>query len=338
MKNTNQQNIPLDLISRFLSGEASEKETDALNSWISESPANKKVFDEYRQVWEKTGILEGKPEFDLNDEWEYFQSHIKPPVKENEFWNFLAGPKFFGSFYRMAAVIAIGLILGYSIYYLSSNSSTTTFYSQNGREKIELPDGSLVTLNKGAEITYPKSFDSETRLVNFTGEAFFHIQKDSVRPFIIRSNNLSIQVLGTSFNVRAIPGSKEIEVVVKTGKVAIYEGSDKINGKNIIAGERALYDKELRKISIEENKNRNFLAWETGQIIFEESSLPEVINVLSSVYHKEFVIGSDKLKNCRVTVSFDNQELNAVLKVLEATLDIHFTIKGEIIELNGQGC
>jgi transmembrane sensor len=338
MKNEIEHNIPLDLIGRFLSGEASEKENDALNSWISESPANEKVFDEYRKVWEKTGILEGKPVFDLNYEWDYFQSHLTPPVNENEFWNFLAGPKFFGSFYRMAAVITIGLILGYSIYYLSSNSSTQTFYSQNGREKIELPDGSVVTLNKGAEITYPKSFASKTRLVNFTGEAFFLIQKDSVRPFIIRSNNLSIRVLGTSFNVKAIPGSPEIEVIVKTGKVAIYEGSDKINDKNIMAGERAVYNKELRKISIEENKNRNFLAWETGQIIFEESSLVEIINVLSSVYHKEFIIKSDNLKNCRVTVSFENQELYAVLKVLEATLDIHFTIKGEIIEISGQGC
>jgi ferric-dicitrate binding protein FerR (iron transport regulator) len=338
MNNGNEHKIPIDLISRFLSGEATGKESDALNSWIEESPENAHILGEYRKIWEQTGILQGKPSFDLDEEWAHFRELADPPKKENQLWNFLAGPKFFGSFYRMAAFVAVGLILGYSIYFFGKQFSTETFYAKLGKENVQLPDGSIVTLNKDAEITYPGKFSSQNRLVNFKGEGFFSIEKDSLCPFIIRSGNLSIRVLGTSFNVKASSGSTEIEVIVNTGTVALYEGSDRKNETRISAGQKAVYIKELKKISISDNINPNFLAWQTGKIDFRGSSLVQVLDVLSSVYHKTFIITSEDLINCRLTVSFDNQELGAVLKVLEATLDIHFTVKGEIIELSGQGC
>jgi len=338
MKNGKDHIIPLELISRFLSGESTDKENDMLNQWLAESPENAGILEEYRKVWAHTGILEGKPVFDLDDEWQHFQENVNPSKKENDLWNFLAGPKFFGSFYRMAAVVAMGLILGYSMFYFGKQFSTTSFQAQLGKERIELPDGSVVILNKGAEITYPEKFSKDNRLVSFSGEAFFQIQKDPERPFIIRSNNLSIRVLGTSFNVKAQPNSPEIEVIVNTGRVALYEGSDRKNEKNIIAGQKAVYYKTLNKISVSENTNPNFLAWTTGKMIFDGSPLSEVLEVLSSVYHKKFIISSEKIKNCRLTVSFENQELPAVLKILETTLDIEFTENAGIMQVDGPGC
>jgi len=338
MQNDNEHIIPLELISRFLAGDASQQDSEVLNSWISESPENARTFDEYRKVWEKTGILEGKPSFNIELEWEEFRSRIVPLKNDSPLNNFLAGPKFFGSFYRMAAIIVLGLVFGYTIYYLNKQSSTQTFYAETGKERIELPDGTIVILNKDASITYPEKFSSKTRLVTFSGEGFFEVKSDSLQPFIIRSNNLSIRVLGTSFNVKADPDSPEIEVIVKTGKVALYQGSDSKNMRSIVAGEKAVFAKDSKEISISENSNPNFLSWETGNMVFNESSLNEVLEVLSSVYHKKFYVTSQNISKCRLTVSFENEELSTVLKILEATLDIHFTDKGDRIEVSGAGC
>lgn len=338
MKESNNNKTPLDLIGRFLSGEASLQDSDKLNTWLADSPENEILFEEYRKVWEKTGVISGKPTFNLEEEWDHFKTLVDPPKKINAFSDFLAGPKFFSSFYRMAAVIAIAVILGYSMFYFSKMSSTLTITAQTGIEKVNLPDGSLVTLNQGAEITYSKKFSAKNRLVTFTGEGYFEIQKDSTHPFIIRSNNLSIRVIGTSFTVKANPGSPEIEIVVTTGKVAVYEGSDRKNEKSLLAGERALFNKELRQISVNENTNPNFLAWQTGKMVFDDSSITEVLDVLSSVYHRKFLVGSQAIKKCRVNVSFENQDLITVLKVLEATLDITFEINEDAIRIEGPGC
>lgn len=338
MKNGNDHIIPFDLISRYLSGEASNADSEALNQWLAEDPENTKTLEEYKQVWEKTGILEGKPSFNIDEEWEHFQSNVNPSNQENQFWNFLAGPKFFGSFYKMAAVVAIGLILGYSMYYFSGKYSTTSILAANANERIELPDGSVVVLNKGAEITYPSKFAKDNRMVNFTGEGFFEVEKDPSRPFIIRSNNLSIRVLGTSFNVKANPESPEIEIIVNTGRVAVYEGSDRKNEQNLLPGQKAVYYKTLNKILVSENTNQNFLAWTTGKMSFNGSPMSEVLEVLSSVYHKKFIIETEAIRNCRLTVSFENQDIQSVLKIIEATLDIQFTESGDTIKLSGQGC
>ena len=105
-----------------------------------------------------------------------------------------------------------------------------------------------------------------------------------------------------------------------------------------MAGQKAVFYKELKKIIVSENDNMNFRAWQTGNMEFNGTSIPVVLDVLSSVYHKTFIVKSEKIRNCRVNVSFENQELEAVLKVLEATLEIQFTIDGDVIELSGEGC
>jgi len=337
MQNGNENRIPLDLISRFLSGEAKPNETDTLNEWMAESPENLAAFEEYRKVWEKTGILQGKPGFNLDAEWDYLQSKTSMQPGRSDPKSLLAGPKFFSSFYRMAAVLVIGLVFGYSIYYITGRTSTVKFASLTGKETIELPDGSVVTLNKGAEIVYPKKFSSDNRLVEFTGEGFFQVEKNPEKPFIIRSNGISIRVLGTSFSVKSIAGSPVIEVVVSTGKVAVYSGSDRAHESTVEPGERALYDKKLKEIRISENKNPNFLSWKTGKMAFNNNTVPEVLEILSSVYNKKFSIGNADIRNCKITVEFSDQDLPAVLKILEATLDIHFTVEGDTVVLHG-GC
>ncbi len=177
-------------------------------------------------------------------------SDANPPEKTNALGNFLAGPKFFGSFYKMAALISIALIVGYGINHINRKSASITVIAQTGKERVVLPDGSVATLNTGAEINYPKKFSSSARLVSFSGEGFFQIREDTLLPFILRADKLSLRVLGTSFNIRAERNSPEIEVTVKSGKIAMYPGSDRKKEKSVFANESAVFDKATGEIRI----------------------------------------------------------------------------------------
>ncbi|MCB8998520.1 MAG: FecR domain-containing protein [Bacteroidales bacterium] len=331
-------NIPIDLISRCLAGEATSEEMTALENWVESSKENEQLYSDYLKLWEKTGVLQGKPFLNIDDEWNTFNQKVQEEEKNNLFKNFLAGPKFFTSFYRMAAVVLFGLLAGYSIYFFSNRFSTQSYFAETAGQEVRLPDGTSVILNAGAEIRYPGKFSSGSRLVEFSGEGFFHVKKDPDHPFIIRTKDLSIRVLGTSFNVKAEKDSPDIEVTVNTGTVALYKGSDRKNEKQISVGEKAIYFSKLGKIETAKNNNPNYLAWRTGKMDFKESTLTEVLSVFSSAYHKKFIITSENIKNCRLTANFENQGLESALKVLEATLDIHFKISGETIEVSGQGC
>jgi len=187
-------------------------------------------------------------------------SGTTPPEKTNALTNYLAGPKFFGSFYKMAALISIALIVGYGINQINKKSAAVTFFSQTGKDRIELPDGSIVTLNAGAEINYPKTFSKNTRLVRFSGEGHFRVHKDTALPFIIRTEKLSIRVLEASLLVKANQNSPEIEVIVESGKVALYLGSDRRKEKTVFTNEKAVFDKALRKINITETTDPHFPA------------------------------------------------------------------------------
>ncbi len=85
-----------------------------------------------------------------------------------------------------------------------------------------LEDGTVIMLKPNSSIEYPEKFSKSDRKVQLTGEAFFNVTKDKSRPFIIGTADVTIKVLGTSFNVMAYEGAKEISVAVKTGKVSVY--------------------------------------------------------------------------------------------------------------------
>lgn len=124
---------------------------------------------------------------------------------------------------KVAAVIVLLLTGGITLWHLSSSPATEVKLMVKStdptqRAKITLPDGSMVHLNVNSTLTYPEEFEDGLRRVSLEGEAFFEVQRDTDRPFLVSSAGLETKVLGTSFNVNAYKGKEEM-VTVKSGKV-----------------------------------------------------------------------------------------------------------------------
>jgi ferric-dicitrate binding protein FerR (iron transport regulator) len=131
---------------------------------------------------------------------------------------------------------------------------------------------------------------------------------------------------------------ENIEVTVAEGKVSVYEKKQPQKKVIAVAGEKAEYIKHQKALKKTENLDKNFISWKTRSIIFENDSLQNIVTTLSDVYHKSIVLRNPELKDCTLTTSFEDEELETVFQVLESTLDVTIEEEGETIYISGSGC
>lgn len=241
------------------------------------------------------------------------------------------------SFLKIAAVVALVLIVASSGFLVGSrhgenNQPAGVVVDQYGNSRIQLSDGSVVTLNHDTKINYPDKFGSDIREVQIEGEAFFEVQPDPARPFVIHAGKATIKVLGTSFNVNAYPENEEIEVVVETGQVQVtkMETITAVDSEMILdPGDRGVltgFGGELRK---SRNDNPNFLSWKTRDFIFTKTSLKEVIEQLNKVYRVQVKASDPQLEKLLLTARFEGRSLDFILKVISLTHDLKVEQVGE---------
>ncbi len=196
---------------------------------------------------------------------------------------------------------------------------------------IKLSDGSTVKINSGSTLKYPESFKHDRREVYLEGEAFFEVQRDENRPFIVHSKKLETIVLGTSFNIRAYKEDEKVEVAVVTGKVKVKrESTDNDSEVVLLPSEMVIVDKlEMEKIEFTPEK---VISWKDNIIHFEKASFEEVTKILERWYGVTFIMETGGVKG-RFEGSFQNLSLEEVLKGLNYTTKFDFKIEGDIVRI-----
>lgn len=333
----------IDLITRYLAGEAGKNEVILLNEWLNSDSKNQKIFDDYRKTWliiEKQKI---EKTIDVDKEWLDFKSKVNSKENDNnKVVDFKPELNRNNSLYmrvlKYAAIAALILFSAVLVYKFATKPSEKIITAQLETIESTLPDGTKVTLNANSTIEYPAKFASSERTVKLSGEAYFNVKHDISKPFIISSNDIRIAVLGTSFYVNTNADNNKVEVILTEGKVAVYYKSRPSEKTILIPGEKVEISKTSNSIVKTENKDENYMAWKTKKIIFNNTTLDQIVNSINKVYHSKVIITDKKLNNCRLTATFENQTLDAVLNVLKETLDLKVTKSGSTVELSGNGC
>ncbi|WP_316811909.1 FecR family protein [Pedobacter heparinus] len=208
------------------------------------------------------------------------------------------------------------------------NSLTT---SRSETYQIILPDGSKVWLNAASSIKYPSTFAAlKKRVIELNGEAYFEISKDKERPFIVKTADQEVEVLGTHFNVNAY-GDEEAT------KTTLLEGSVRINIGKAVAGmlkpgQQGILSGD--KLEIEPADIETELAWKNGFFRFNDEKLESIMRKISRWYDIEVVFENDALKKepfAGVTTRFTN--VSELLRMLELTGEVKFQIKGRQIRV-----
>jgi ferric-dicitrate binding protein FerR (iron transport regulator) len=325
MEEESQHIDPVGLLPKVLAGEATSEEMRVVKEWQSASQANRNEYQTFARLWNITGTVSVSDDIDLETEWQKMESAITPT--RTRIFGMDAILKIAAAIILVSSLAFIGLkIIG-----IRSEKAPVAALSA-----VVLPDGSTVSMNAGSKITYRKGFGTVHRNLRLKGEAYFEVNRNTV-PFTITAGEASVRVTGTRFNVSAYSGKPEIKVTVTEGTVNLYESGQPLKRITLRAGETGIYDKSSSVLKKQATVNLNDLAWKTRILDFQNTPMHEVADILMNTYHVPVTL-DPSVRNCVLTVHFENQELDSLLIVLQSTLDLTITKKGKHTFIKGKGC
>ncbi len=178
---------------------------------------------------------------------------------------------------------------------------------QKENRVIFLPDGSKVILSAGSKLNYPSSFDGmDKREVFLDGEAFFDIRHNPSRTFVVHTGSLTTVVLGTAFNIKAIPGEKDIIVTVKRGKVRV-SNNNKVLGV-ITPNQQITYDRQKIISVVSAVSNESYLDWQDKDLLIDNLTISEAARLMEERYKVTIVINDPEVESLRFTTTFPRNE------------------------------
>jgi transmembrane sensor len=246
-------------------------------------------------------------------------------------------------FYRVAAILALVFSLGlfFSVTHREAGPAPTEIqlvYEQHEtspgvKSNLTLQDGSKVILNSGSTLRYIKNFEVDRRELFLTGEAYFEVVKDSLRPFTVKTGHVSTTALGTSFNISAYANESH-DVYLLTGRVNVtldFEQSCQID----------LYPGEALSVEIGKGSHKKHrfseekvLAWTKKTILFEQTPIEEAIRVLENWYGVKIEVLNRPSKGLLLSGRFVDQTLKGVLEGLSYSARFDFQVDGDRVTLN----
>lgn len=322
-------NEPSHLIVRYLSNEATTEEQEELLNWVSASSENQRLFQQHALAWNKEDIL--TPAINVNRALQALNSRIdlieeKSVKRSHPVWLKIAAT---------ASILAITSALIWRLLVPSERLEYAEANTSPGqRTTIQLPDGSTVHLNASSTLRYPIKFTSGTREVFLHGEAFFQVTRNPSKPFIIHTNDVNTEVLGTSFNINA--DSAAVAVTVVTGKVKV---SDRTKQETLLPNEHvevALHSGEMTRSHVELDVA---MAWMNNTLVFDDLPLDEAARKLERWYGTRVVLENARLTHCRITGTYKNESLNHVLEAITFSTGSKVQMSGDgSVMLTGKGC
>jgi transmembrane sensor len=317
------------LIIRFLSNEATPPEADELQAWIKHSKENKKTFEAYRAAWDHAHLTYGSYNVGRGLRRVNFLIDLEEgdqKVSTITMWKVAAA---------IAGILTVAFILIFSSDIFHSKPEIISYRTGYGERKIvTLADGSIVELNSNSEINAPASFQGNSREVRLRGEAFFKVTRDTLKPFIVHTEGVATQVLGTSFNVRS--RDSLVTVTVSSGKVSVHGGE---MSKVLLPDQSITYDRNISKLgSITTGRLFQYTAWRTNSIVFNDTPLSEAVNQLQERYNVRISFDSDKLKSCRITGKFTAEQIDHVMQAIVFAIGAEYKKRDKEITLYGRGC
>lgn len=214
---------------------------------------------------------------------------------------------------------------------------------------VALSDGSSCRLAVGSSLFYPSSFEESRRVVYLKGEGYFEVEKDAGRPFLVYSDNIVTRVVGTSFTVRKLKGTGNIEVAVYSGKVIVEKTKQRTG------------DPAVKPVLLTPNKKVTYLPGDDAFVpglmdeamllnnydnmnpseafTFSEIPVSDILSVFEKAYGVRFVVSSELVKNCVVTADMSQDpSLISKLEILCAAINADFEVRTNGILISGPGC
>lgn len=316
------------LIAAYLSGNAEPEVAMNLEEWRLASPENEAYFNAAEKAFSLSGIPNAFKEPNVEAAWEKVHKHINNEAKIIPFQNKK-------TYLRIAASVMLvaGLSALLFFYFKNTSAPAKEYIADKGEKTVKLDDQTEIKLLQDAQLSISENFGKTNRTVKLKGNAYFSVTHQTELPFTIDAGKVYIKDIGTKFNVRFSPDTDTVFVNVDEGVVLLF---DSLGAElEIKATERALYIKSKKQII---TANHASGAEKQTPLIFSNERLQDVINQLNVRFHVSVSLANSKLKDCRITTRFQNEDLETILSVICETLGLNYTQTSDGYIISGQSC
>jgi ferric-dicitrate binding protein FerR (iron transport regulator) len=350
------------LLARYVSGACAPDEARQVEAWMRADPARRQLVEELRDLWDAAASPppQAGEEIDVEAGWRQVRAEMTSEEPDGSVPepDRSARPRrprgrarrpsrWRGPGWRAGAVVGLlllvgGLWLAQSLWPSAEAPADTAYRTvvtkPGERSQVQLADGSSVMLNVDSKLRLPSTFNQQMRTVELTGEAYFEVEARPDRPFVVRTEDASVEVRGTAFNVRGYPDEEQVQVAVAEGGVSVRptrkEGASA--AVRLASGEvgwMADTDTTVQTLAADV---ATYIGWTKGRLVFEDTPLPRVARRLERWYDLEFRIRDPELRSLRLTATLKSQSVRNVLDVITASLDIRYQIDRNSVVLTAR--
>ncbi|MBV7529064.1 FecR family protein [Chitinophaga sp. sic0106] len=317
MNNFN-EHINDDILVKFMLGQASAEEQQAVGQWMAASADNEKYFQHFRLIWEESRQLAPANATNENEAWARFQQRVNRPQTPVVELTSTRKP-----WLRIAAAVTVLIVAGTSAFLLMNKPAATQLELVAASSPVTdtLPDGSIITLNKNSRIQYASNFDTN-RHITLEGEAFFNVATDPSHPFVLKTGDVQVRVLGTSFNVKS--NQQQVEVIVETGAVEVNKKSETVQ---LQQNEKAVMAQNSSAIVKASNKDELYNYYRTQTFVCNGTPLWQLAEIFSNAYGVKVDITNTDIRNEGITSVFMYSTIEENLRLLEETSQVKITVE-----------
>ncbi|MBN2009665.1 FecR domain-containing protein [candidate division KSB1 bacterium] len=326
--------MDIKLIVKYLAGQAEQEEIRRVDEWIATNDANRTEFQRIQKLWNKSTHIAEFAAIDVEADWQKVKARMNFTSRQATIALLRRRESYTPMRYmlRIAAMLVLCVGIGAGVLWYRSSLNRVMSITTRAHEKmtITLPDGSTIHLNAATQLDYQSKQFLEDRTLVLNGEAYFDVTHDEAHPFRIRTQQVTTQVLGTSFNVRTDSLCNCVQVTVVSGKVAVFQSDHHDNRIELVKGEYGEFKNDSSQFVKSQSYDANLLAWKTGVLVFNNTPLADVISTLERVYNVHIKIDNPKLNARRFTSQFKDQSISQIIEEISIVLHCSYTIKDPV--------
>ena len=360
------------LIVSYLTRSISEEDLVQLKEWINFSDENRNHFNEFKNAWILSGAKNGSSITNAEESWRVFKNNLTPYRTRLVLGFRSQGKTTFIKYLKLAASWLLIFSMGSALTWwitrkpviataISANRTIEISTPLGARSLIKMSDSTQIWLNAGTTITYGQDYGQLTRTLYLKGEAYFKVSKDSLHPFIVNTQGISVRALGTQFNVKAYPEEKTISATLEEGKinVSILNRGDKNETVLLVPKEKLIFfkiTKETEKYteSSEANikpqnkgpikiKDINILSdvrtelytsWKDPRWIIDREPLSSLAPMLERRFNMFILFDEEQIKQYKFTGTIENETVDQILSALKLTAPLDYQINKDTIRLS----
>ena len=320
--------IDEEVLVAFLKGELDAAQAAAVEAWYDRSAANRRMLGQVYYILYVSDRINDAAGIDVERSLRQFKRrmHAGRPLRRVAV--------------RIAAAAVIAAVLlagGFTTVSLSKRlAQPVTVVTQLGeRSQVVLPDGTKVWLNSSSSVEYVAPFFSRQRRVKMEGEAYFEVEHDRRAPFVVSTNGLDIEVLGTRFNIRNDDNEHRVTTVLLEGAVKAYASGREQASVRLHPAQQLVFDTRTHAMRLTDCPSaERSINWIDGRFCFEHDTFGEIVAELKRYYNVDIRFMDNRLRDMRFSGNFRVEDgIYHIMSVLQLTYKFNYRIAGNDIEL-----